>query len=230
LAHHNPTRAFNLPNLDTSLPLARQAATAIKAQTWRRVAACVESRSNRGMLSSDENENKPIGKGGQRKKADAAKKGEPRKRKEARSPAPKPDQLLEALQRLGSQEPVIEPMPEQASAPVMSSENSPSETPLPDMSPVAAAAPAATTPVSLQAIADAYGDYSKKSIEQASTFVAQLATIRSLSNAFELQTAFARETYETFVAESKRIRDLHRELAKQRLSRLEGFVGMTRAR
>jgi hypothetical protein len=195
------------------------------------------------MLSADDNENKPIGKPSQRKakasdktgakpsaKAEPGKKSEPRKRKEAQSPAPKPDQLLEALQRLGSQEPVIEPMPEQASAPVMSSESSASETPLPEMSPVAAAASVETTPVSLQAIADAYGDYSKKSLEQTSTFVAKLAGTRSLAGAFELQTAFAREAYETFVAESKRIRDLHRELAKQRLTRLEGFVGMTRAR
>lgn len=191
------------------------------------------------MLSADDNENKPIGKAGQRKakasektgaKAEPGKKGEPRKRKEAQSAAPKPDQLLEALQRLGSQEPVIEPMPEQASAPVMSNESSASETPLPEMSPVAAAASVETTPVSLQAIADAYGDYSKKSLEQTSTFVAKLAGTRSLAGAFELQTAFAREAYETFVAESKRIRDLHRELAKQRLTRLEGFVGMTRVR
>jgi len=182
------------------------------------------------MLSADENENKPIGKVNQRKKADAGKKGEPRKRKEARSPIPKPDQLLEALHRLGSQEPVIEPMPEQVSAPIMSSDGPASETPLTEMSPVAAAAPAETTPVSLQTIADAYGDYSKKSLEQTSSFVAKLAGTRSLAGAFELQTAFAREAYETFVAESKRIRELHRELAKQRLTRLEGFVGMTRAR
>ena len=43
-------------------------------------------------------------------------------------------------------------------------------------------------------------------------------------SAIELQVAFAREAYETFVAESKKIRELQGELAKQRLARLEGFV------
>jgi Phasin protein len=170
------------------------------------------------------------------RKAEPGKKSEPRKRKEAKSPIPKPDQLLEALQRLGAQveEPISEPILEPAGAPAISSESSVTEAPLPDipeMSSTAMAEPAAMTPVSLQTIADAYGDFSKKSLEQTSTFVAKLATTRSFDKAFELQTAFAREAYETFVAESRRIRELHRELAKQRLRRLEGFVmGTSRSR
>jgi hypothetical protein len=214
------------------------------------------------MLSADDDENKPAGKVSQRKakaqgnktKAEG-KKSEPRKQKEAQSSIPKPDQLLDALQRLATQDddPVVAPILEQASAPFASTESFSTETLLPDaplpeaslpvtalpedrlpeMSPVAAPVHAETTPVSLQTIADAYGEYSKKSIEQTSTFFANLANARSLPKAFELQTAFAREAYETFVAESRKIRDLHRELAKQRLMRLEGFVmgmGTTRSR
>jgi hypothetical protein len=214
------------------------------------------------MLSADDDENKPAGKVSQRKakaqgnktKAEG-KKSEPRKQKEAQSSIPKPDQLLDALQRLATQgdDPVVAPILEQASAPFASTESFSTETLLPDaplpeaslpvtalpedrlpeMSPVAAPVPAETTPVSLQTIADAYGEYSKKSIEQTSTFFANLANARSLPKAFELQTAFAREAYETFVAESRKIRDLHRELAKQRLMRFEGFVmgmGTTRSR
>jgi hypothetical protein len=219
------------------------------------------------MLSADDDENKPAGKVSQRKakaqgnktKAEG-KKSEPRKQKEAQSSIPKPDQLLDALQRLATQgdDPVVAPILEQASAPFASTESFSTETllpeaPLPDaplpeaslpvtalpedrlpeMSPVAAPVHAETTPVSLQTIADAYGEYSKKWIEQTSTFFANLANARSLPKAFELQTAFAREAYETFVAESRKIRDLHRELAKQRLMRLEGFVmgmGTTRSR
>ena len=219
------------------------------------------------MLSADDDENKPAGKVSQRKakaqgnktKAEG-KKSEPRKQKEAQSSIPKPDQLLDALQRLATQgdDPVVAPILEQASAPFTSTESFSTETllpeaslpdaplpeaslpvtalpedRLPEMSPVAAPVPAETTPVSLQTIADAYGEYSKKWIEQTSTFFANLANARSLPKAFELQTAFAREAYETFVAESRKIRDLHRELAKQRLMRLEGFVmgmGTTRSR
>ena len=195
------------------------------------------------MLSSDENENKPIGKVSQRKtkaelakkrepgkKAEGAKKSEPRKRKDAQ-PATKPDQLLEALQRLGAPEndPIVAPVT--AGAPVMPPESSQGETTLAETTPVAVAEPADAIPVSLQTIADAYGDYSKKSLEQTSSFVAKLAGTRSFVNAFELQTTFAREAYETFVEQSRRIRDLHREMAKQRLTKLEGFVmGKTRAR
>jgi hypothetical protein len=180
------------------------------------------------MLSADENENRPIGKVDKRKpKADQpGKKSEPRKRKEAKSPASKPDQLLDALQRASThvEESVSEPTPEEISAPVFSAESSAQETPLPEMSPIAATEAAKTAPVSLQTIANAYGDYSKKSFEQTSAFVAKLAGAGSLGKAFELQTAFAREAYETFVAESCRIRELHDELAKQRLARLEGLV------
>ncbi len=198
------------------------------------------------MLGADENGNKPSGKAGQRKaksepgkKAEPGKKGEPRKRKEAKSSIPKPDQLLDALQRLAQSDEVIAPIleqagapiPEQTSAPVTATENSQGEASLFETAPIAAAEAADVTPVSLQTIAAAYGDYSKKSIEQTSSFVAKLATARSLDKAFELQTAFAREAYETFVAESRRIRELHREMAKQRLTRLEGFVmGTPRSR
>jgi hypothetical protein len=199
------------------------------------------------MLSADDNENRPIGKAGPRKaktepgkKAEPGKKSEARKRKDVQQSAPKPDQLLEALQRLGTQvdetvsEPAVEdagaPIAAQVSTPAISSESSVLETPLPEMSPVGAAEPAEATSVSLQTIADAYGDYSKKSLEQTSSFVAKLVSARSLGRALELQTNFAREAYETFVAESIRIRGLHRELAKQRLARLEGVIGMTKLR
>jgi hypothetical protein len=196
------------------------------------------------MLSEDEKENKPIGKPGQRKvkgerKAEqSGKKGEPRKRKEGQ-PALKPDQLLEALERASApievqvSEPIAEPMsapppepmsspiPEPVSEPVLSAESSATEA-LPAEPP--AAVPVGTTPVSLQTIANAFGDYSKRSFEQTSSFVEKLAGARSLASAIELQVAFAREAYETFVAESKKIRELQGELAKQRLARLEGFV------
>jgi len=92
------------------------------------------------------------------------------------------------------------------------------------------AEPATTTaPVSARTISDAYGDYTRKSIEQTSSFFAQLAGARSPNKAFELQTEFARTAFETFVDESRKIRELHRELTKQRLQNLEGFVMGKRA-
>ena len=79
-------------------------------------------------------------------------------------------------------------------------------------------------PVSLQTITNAYGDFTRKSIEQTSSFFEQLAGVRSLNGALELQGAFAQQTYETFVAQSRRIRELHSELTMQRLRHLEGLV------
>jgi hypothetical protein len=78
--------------------------------------------------------------------------------------------------------------------------------------------------VSLQTITNAYGDFTRKSIEQTGSFFEQLAGVRSLNRAFELQGAFAQQTYETFVSESRKIRELHSELTMQRLRNLEGLV------
>jgi hypothetical protein len=89
---------------------------------------------------------------------------------------------------------------------------------------VVPAEPATTAPVSVRAITDAYSDYTRKSIEQTSSFFQQLADSRSLSTVLELQTQFARSTFETFVDESRKIRELHRELARQRLQSVEGFM------
>ncbi len=60
----------------------------------------------------------------------------------------------------------------------------------------------------LQAIASAYGDYTKKSFEKA----------------LEAQTDFARSAYETFVAESQKIAGLYNDLAKQAFKPVETIV------
>ena len=48
--------------------------------------------------------------------------------------------------------------------------------------------------------------------------------MRSLDKGLEIQAEFARQAYETFVAESQRICGLYSELAKQIFKPLEGFV------
>ena len=103
------------------------------------------------------------------------------------------------------------------------------ENPFTDTAPEApaAAAPAEhaeAAPVNLQTITNAYGDFTRKSIEQTSSFFEQLAGVRSLNRMFELQGEFAKQTCETFFAESRKIRELHSELAMQRLRNLEGFM------
>jgi hypothetical protein len=90
--------------------------------------------------------------------------------------------------------------------------------------PVVPAASGEPAPVNLQTIATAYGDYTKKSLEQTMSFFEKLTGVRSLDKAIEVQTAFARQTYETFVAQSQKICALHGELAKQMFRPMQGFT------
>ena len=76
-------------------------------------------------------------------------------------------------------------------------------------------ASATTVQNGLQAIASAYGDYTKKSFEDTKSFVEKLSGVKSLDKAIEAQTEFAKSAYETFVAESQKIAGLYTDLAKQ---------------
>jgi phasin family protein len=75
-----------------------------------------------------------------------------------------------------------------------------------------------------QAIATAYGDYTKKSFEDSKAFVEKLTGAKSLDKALEMQTEYARSAYETFVADSQKIAGLYSDLAKQTFKPLEGFA------
>ena len=76
----------------------------------------------------------------------------------------------------------------------------------------------------LQAIASAYGDYTKKSFEDTKSFVEKLSGVKSLDKALEVQTEFAKSAYETFVAESQKIAGLYTDLAKTTYKPLDGLV------
>lgn len=86
----------------------------------------------------------------------------------------------------------------------------------------AAAEPA---PVSLQTIANAYRDYTRKSIEEFGSFVEQLSGVRSLDKAMTVQSEFVKRAYETSVAESQKICELHNRLARQTLDPFKGLPG-----
>ena len=94
-----------------------------------------------------------------------------------------------------------------------------------DTTAIGATAPADDpAPVNFQTLANAYGDYTRKSLEETRCFVEKLGGVRSLDKVMEVQTDFAKQAYETFVAESRRIRTLHRELARQAFKPLEELV------
>jgi phasin family protein len=85
--------------------------------------------------------------------------------------------------------------------------------------------PAEPAPVSLQTIANAYRDYTRKSIEEFGSFVEQLSGARSLDKAMTVQSEFVKRAYETSVAESQKICELHNRLAKQTLDPFKGLTG-----
>jgi hypothetical protein len=87
-----------------------------------------------------------------------------------------------------------------------------------------AAASASNLQKQYQAIATAFGDYTKKSFEDGQAFVEKLSGVKSLDKAIEVQTEFAKSAYETFVAESQKIGGLYTDLAKQTFKPLEGLV------
>ena len=76
----------------------------------------------------------------------------------------------------------------------------------------------------VQAIATAYGDYTKKSFEDTKSFVEKLSGVKSIDKVLEVQTEFAKSAYETFVAESQKIAGLYTDLAKQTFKPLESLA------
>jgi phasin family protein len=86
------------------------------------------------------------------------------------------------------------------------------------------AASASSVQNGLQAIAGAYGEYTKKSFEDTKAFVEKLSSVKSLDKALEVQTDYAKSAYETFVAESQKIAGLYTDLAKQSFKPVESLV------
>jgi hypothetical protein len=91
--------------------------------------------------------------------------------------------------------------------------------------PLSAAAPVAdAAPVSLQTIATAYGDYTKKSIEEVRSFVEKLSGARSLDKAIAIQSEFAQHAFQNLVADTQKIYGLYGALAKQTFKPFGGLV------
>jgi hypothetical protein len=107
---------------------------------------------------------------------------------------------------------------------VMSTGDAPIDTSPAEAPSVAPVASAEADTVNYQTITNAYRKYASDSLDQTKSFFERLAGVRSLDKAFELQTEFAKQAYDGFVAGSHRIRELHGELTRQRLKHWEGLV------
>lgn len=66
-----------------------------------------------------------------------------------------------------------------------------------------------------QAIAQEAADFSRKSFENGTAAFEKLAGVKSLDKAIEAQQAFAKESYETLVAQMSKMNELYVNTAKE---------------
>src|SRR5690242_19705712 len=144
------------------------------------------------MLSSDETKS-----GGKPRKAKPAQDGDKAKlrKRKASAQVPKADQPMSAP----------EPAPVAAEAPVAPIDTAAPTAPADAPPVVPTAASEESTPIGYRALADAWGTYSRTSLEQTRSYFEKLAGVRSLGAAVEVQAEFAKQACETFVAQSLRI-------------------------
>ena len=124
-------------------------------------------------------------------------------------PAEPVERVASFKERMASVMPPADTAPAKPAAPAVTA---PAEQAAPPAPAQAVAPPAAAPAASIQAIANAYRDFTKKSLEDAQTFAEKLSAARSIDKAVEAQTEFARQACETFADNSRKIRELHREL------------------
>jgi hypothetical protein len=65
-----------------------------------------------------------------------------------------------------------------------------------------------------QAIATEASEYSKKSFQDAASFVEALSGAKSIETAFELQSGYVKASYESFIAEATKLGEMYADLAK----------------
>ena len=78
---------------------------------------------------------------------------------------------------------------------------------------------------SMQAIAVEMADYSKKLFEQGTAATEQLIGAKSLEKAIEVQTDYAKSSYEGFVAEATKLGELYADLAREAYKPFESQFG-----
>ena len=89
--------------------------------------------------------------------------------------------------------------------------------------------PVATVPIDaffigFQAIANAYREYTRRSLEETACFVEKFTAVRSVDKAIEVQSEFAKQACGTFLTDSQKIWRLYSELARQALRPFERLV------
>jgi|ERR1700741_222659 phasin family protein len=93
----------------------------------------------------------------------------------------------------------------------------------------AATTVAASLAKGLQTIAAETTDYSKKSLESSSAYVERLLGAKSLDNAIQIQSEYAKSAYEGFVAQATKLGELYTNLAKEAFKPVESAFAKVQA-
>lgn len=93
------------------------------------------------------------------------------------------------------------------------------------------AAAAAMTEVTkgLQAIATEAGDYSKKSLETGSAHFEKMLGVKKLDEAITMQSEYAKQSYEGFVAQATKFGEMYAAVAKEAFKPVEGAIAKMQA-
>jgi hypothetical protein len=75
-----------------------------------------------------------------------------------------------------------------------------------------------------QAIAVEVADYSKKAFEDNSALIEKLLGAKTLDKAIEVQSAFVKSSYETYLARVTKIGELYADLAKESYKPVESAL------
>lgn len=81
-----------------------------------------------------------------------------------------------------------------------------------------------------QAIAVEVADYSKKAFEDGTAALEKLFGVKSLDKAIEVQTEYAKTSYEGFMAKASKISEMYADLAKESYKPFESMMTMTKAK
>jgi hypothetical protein len=85
------------------------------------------------------------------------------------------------------------------------------------------------TSKNVQAIATETADFSKKAFESSSAAIEKLVAVKSLDKAFEVQSDFAKSSYEGFVAYASKVGELYADIAKDTVKPYETLFAKAQA-
>jgi len=66
-----------------------------------------------------------------------------------------------------------------------------------------------------QTLATEASDYSKKSYEDGAAILEKLTTAKSLEKVFEIQSDYAKSSYEAFIAQATKMSEIYTDIAKE---------------